>query len=498
MARLRSDSGFALLEAVVSAAVLAMIALAIFAGIDGASASSGREKARNIAASLAEADQDRLRMIPVADLATVATTAPYVVADPTGTVKTVDGVKYTVVSKAQFVADDSGGSASCTTDTKSTQYFHISSTVTSAVVGTRIPAVTIDSILAPNVAYSSTKGTLVVQVVDAGGNPVANKLVRITGGITSPGNKLTNSLGCAVFEQVDTVTGGTTYKASLSDPAYVDHFGRTDSTVDAPVLPDKVNRVTMYYDKYKSTTANVVTYAPGSTTTAPGADVPSAAYQVSATNSGETGMVRTWPVTVGAEVGSVATDYEFPFTTPYTYFTGNCHYNDPTTSAYHNTGTTIAGLLAAQQQLAGVAVTVHQPPLNVWMKTDPSGAVPNAQMTVEVRPYKPSGDSCAQKTMTFATFDTDSTSAYKWMVGRSYVNSTLDAGVPYGQYTLCFREKVSGTNYYWAPASYPNAAGSAAYYDNTTPPTGQSTTESFAPAKYIIGGSGWQKGTTCP
>jgi type II secretory pathway pseudopilin PulG len=503
MARLRSESGFALLEAVVAAALLAMVALAVLSGLDGASASSGREKARNVAASLAEADQERLRAQSVTSLAAVATTSPYALPDPVGTpvkdtngvqiatTKAVDGVTYTISSTVQFVADDSGTSASCSTDTDTTQYFHIRSSVTSAVVGTRTAAVTLDSIIAPNVAYSSTVGTLAVQVLDAGGNPVAGKTVRITGGITPPPDKVTNALGCAVWEKVPTVTGGTTYQATLNDPLYVDHFGHSSSTVDAPVLPDKVNRTTMYYDVAKQDTANVYTYAPGSTVASPGAGIASYAFQVSATNTGETGMIRNWPATAGAsELSSVPMTSEFPFTTTYTYFTGNCHYNDPTTSTYGNTTPAIAALLAGQQTLAGGAqpVTVYQPPLNASLAKGANGSAPTASLSVDVIPVTPSSDTCVQPTLSFQTFKVGS----KWMVGRSYTNNVLEAGAPYGQYDLCFHDKIGSTRYVYSPSTYPNAgtASGAAYYDNTTPPTGQPTTEALP-------GTGWTKGSTC-
>ena len=58
---LRSESGFALIEVIVAAAVLAIVALAVLSGIDAASSTSAREKARAVAASLAEQDQERLR-----------------------------------------------------------------------------------------------------------------------------------------------------------------------------------------------------------------------------------------------------------------------------------------------------------------------------------------------------------------------------------------------------------------------------------------------------
>ena len=61
MTHARHQAGFALIEVIVSAAVLAIVALAVFSGIDGATASTARERARAVAASLAEQDQERLR-----------------------------------------------------------------------------------------------------------------------------------------------------------------------------------------------------------------------------------------------------------------------------------------------------------------------------------------------------------------------------------------------------------------------------------------------------
>src|SRR3954454_2726592 len=85
-----SDAGFALIEGLVSAVVLALVALAVLSGVEGGHSSSGREKARAVAVlpgaegaspswarekaravalSLAEADQERLRQLPVTELA---------------------------------------------------------------------------------------------------------------------------------------------------------------------------------------------------------------------------------------------------------------------------------------------------------------------------------------------------------------------------------------------------------------------------------------------
>ena len=66
--RILDPTGFALVEALAAAAILAFMALGVLAGLDGASSSSGREKARSTASALAEQDQERLHGIAAVNL----------------------------------------------------------------------------------------------------------------------------------------------------------------------------------------------------------------------------------------------------------------------------------------------------------------------------------------------------------------------------------------------------------------------------------------------
>lgn len=484
----RSDSGFALIEVVVAAAVLALVALAVLAGVEGASSSSGREKARAVAISLAEADQERLRQLPVTELAKYGDTAPYVVPDPAGSTRSVDGVTYTIQSKAQWVRDDTGDSVSCTSDGHAADYFHITSTVTSNVVGTRVAPAKIDSIAAPNVAYGSAHGTLTVKITDPSDSGVQGVLVSVSGG-SSPAPKQTNAAGCAVFEQVSAATAGSGYTVSLNKTGYVDHFGVQSLTRTTKVSPGKLTMLTIPYAAapVPPTGATVYTYAPGSTTSAPGALVASDSFQVSAVNSADSAVMRNWPPTTPAsESPSQSANTLFPFAGPYTYFAGNCHYNDPTDQTQYPNVNTVApniGLLTGQQQLANAAaVKVTQPPLNIVIARNKSYATPTAAMTVYAIPQAPSGDSCVQPRIQLQTVDVDTTSGYKWMISRNPTGA-VDAGVPYGKYTICFKDGTGGSARYWT----------SPVYDNTTPPTGRSATTTWTPTS---GSSPWSA-TAC-
>src|SRR3954449_12123823 len=118
----RSESGFALIEVIVSAAVLAIVSLAVLSGIDAANGASAREKARAVASNLAEQDQERLRAMSVATLDTLPQTSQ---------VKG-DGVSYTIKSEAKWITDDVGGEPACGVAESGVEDLHIITTVDSS------------------------------------------------------------------------------------------------------------------------------------------------------------------------------------------------------------------------------------------------------------------------------------------------------------------------------------------------------------------------------
>src|SRR3954452_875676 len=264
-----SESGFALIQAVVSAAVLAIIALAVLCGIDAAGNSSAREKARAVAASLAEQDQETLRSMDVNKLAAVTET-PRVVK--------VDGTDYTVTSKAEWVTDDAGGTPACGNSSKNNEYLHIRTTVTSALVGTRIKPVVIDSLVAPSTEYSSTHGILGIKVVDR--NDVAVPAAAINATSTSPSvsrSGTTDANGCVIFKQLPVAT----YTVTVSRPGYVGTDLSNTVTVSQKATPGTVTFKTIGYDVATTARVTVKTTPPGTAT----AHQPSKATKISLTNA---------------------------------------------------------------------------------------------------------------------------------------------------------------------------------------------------------------------
>src|SRR4051812_31948176 len=66
--RMASEAGFALIEVLVSAVLVIVLATATLGIIERAGRQAGNDRSRSLATAIAQADQDRLRAMPVAQL----------------------------------------------------------------------------------------------------------------------------------------------------------------------------------------------------------------------------------------------------------------------------------------------------------------------------------------------------------------------------------------------------------------------------------------------
>ena len=199
-----------MVEAIVAAMLLVMVALGVLKGLDTAQQSSGREKARSTAAALTEQDQERLRSFRAVDLANY---------DETRTIN-VNNVDYTVQSQVDWVRDSTGGTQSCNNSATQADYMRITSTTTSNLVNTPIAPITQSSLVAPPVgAFGANQGTLGVQVNGRDGTGMEDVRSRSPG--RPPSRNPTNSAGCAIFAYVPVGA----YTATLNTNGWVDKGG---------------------------------------------------------------------------------------------------------------------------------------------------------------------------------------------------------------------------------------------------------------------------------
>jgi type II secretory pathway pseudopilin PulG len=503
MNRMREQGGFGLIEVIVSAAVLALASLAILAGIEGAQSSTGREKARSVAATLAEQDQETLRSLQFDTLDAYSTTPP-----PARQVD-VDGTTYTVTSTTTWQTDSTSGTDQCTSSSSNAKYIQLTSVVTSKTVGGNIAPLRMDSLEAPSVQYSANHGDLGVKVVDRNGAGVPGIAVSIAG--PESGSTTTDSTGCAFFPGI---TIGT-YTASLNTLGYVDHWGVTATQIPGvQVAAGSVTVKSIAYDKAATAVATFKTYPPNATGTS--FTMTSGAPTLTAANGTEVGLLRTYPTSSPGTVAlsSISADKLFPFTNAYAFFSGACGYDNPayydaptrTPPVYWNTTPAFPGQLIAQPNQS-LAVTVMQPPLLVNFKTNAKGQTVTAgQETVVATPVTPSGESCNDQKITDLTTvnwptaqgaPTANTPTATGWVGRGSPQTVngkqvYDAGVPFGNYKLCFQDTSKGGSTPW----HYSWTGT---YDNTLPYPGTAgaTSKTTNPLVINAATTAWVSGA-CP
>jgi Tfp pilus assembly protein PilV len=428
--RLREQRGSMLVEVMVGAVVLAIATTALLNGIDGAQSQGTTNKARSTASALAEQDQERLRALPVASLATCCTPASRTV--------TVRGVNYTVTSSVAWVTDQ-GGPISCSNDTKTAANLKITSAVTSNATKGVVDEVGL--VTPPPGTFSPGQGRAIVKVNNADGSARVGANVSLIGATTYTG--VTNSLGCAIFPFVDVGT----YTASVgAGQTLVDWQGTNPSTQGLTVTEATSTTASLEMDTAATINAIFDTVVNGTTVTN------QKSQWITLMNGHLTVGKRIFDA--GSAQTTVSAGNLFPFTDPYTGYAGQCTVNNPTTPP--NTGTLGSWTVTPGQNLTlGAANDIRLPAINVKVVSATSGTAINAA-TVKVY-----------------TADTGCTNVFPSQTTNTSGLLPLP-GYPYGKYTICAQ---SGTRRGFADV-YP-------YSSNTTPPTSSETVTNYVP-----GGSG--------
>jgi Tfp pilus assembly protein PilV len=421
---LASERGWALLETLVSAVLLVVVALAVMSSMDVASRTSAANKGRTVASSLAEQDQERMRAMTIQQLSNYHTTA-----DPL-----VGANTYHVDSRSEWVNDTTGNVASCS-DTGQASYVRISTTVTSSVVGRDTKPVTMRGIVAPPVgSLGPSQGTLAVKVTDRNGAPVEGLPVALSGTTTLSDN--TNALGCAVFGYIP-AGAGTSYTVTLNAISWVNQNDDQLSQKNPTVTPGNVTVQPMTYDRAGS--ALMAFQDSGGQP-----PTPTPAW-VMVNNSGWT------PVPGARRVAAPTATSLFPFASSnYSFWAGSCTGANP--SLYGGTAPA-AAVLPAQQ--AG-PVTLVVPTVNVKVVNASNVGVPGSVS------LKATGSGCTD------VADRQSTAA----------NGTVGVDVPYGTYKICSSD---GTNYKIEAASVSNTAAAGTALQTLKPSTSRTGAGAVCP-----------------
>ena len=404
------EAGDTLVEVLVAALMVALIAGAVLTAYAVIGHVSGDQRKRVQAGELAQQDEARMRGLTITQLSGSG--------GNTSSTVTIDGTIYTVASTARFISGASAGAA-CTTGpvTSNADEVETTSSVSWSPGNDARKPVAVHGLVTP-----SEGGSLIVTAIDQAGNGLAGVTASPTGP-TTVSALTTDSNGCAVFGGLD----GGSYAIAFSAPGYVDVNGNAPASQTVTVIPTTTaNAQELQLGQAGTISATFQTTYNGST-------VAGTSDQFVAINSGITAGSRTFGThgtltnnTYAANVSSGATVY--PFTTAYKVYAGGCI--DTLTPAA-GTGSLL------------VTPGENSPPASV--------VLPEAAMIVKVwTGTSASPGSLVSSKPDVAVTDTDagcgSLEYYPpTAVPTAAKGALVDPGLPYGTYNVCADASISGT-----------------------------------------------------
>jgi hypothetical protein len=422
--RTASESGFALVEVLVSSALLVLIALGIYTGIDGASGISGVSKARSIAASLAQQDLDRVRGLRLSELTTLNES----------NAQTAGGLSFTVVSRAEWVNDSTGtvGEA-CAPGGSTLHYIKAFSTVTWPRMGAALP-VRLESLIPVTASSYGSQGNLAVSVRNQAGSAMTAQSVTATGPGGTTRTVPTSSTGCAYFDFLPIGS----YAFSFSRPGYVDTSGAASVSRTVSVNAGGTVAQDVLYDQAGQVRGNFETVRPGlaagSTVTSTATAFHLSAERHGSAPSGAAVPPGTWADSQVAAASSITTPRVFyPFPTAYRVYAGNCANNQPPV------GTTL-GSVVVTPNASPADVAVRVPAINIRV-TNSSNATVTTGTAARVTPTGTTG--CTGTVPTYLPQTTVTTAQSTAL--NAPVGSLPNPGFPWGTYDVCAQLTYSGT-----------------------------------------------------
>ncbi len=318
-----SDSGFGLIEVLISSLLVAVIAIGTFTGFDVTNRVTANQRARAQADSIAQQWEERLRGVQTSDIA--ALQKSFCVNDQgvevypslpcPGSVAGYTGTIFAVTTTGKFVSDASGA-GSCSKESGSADYIQTTTQVTWPSIGTGKP-VSETSVVTPPVS-----GQLLVQDYN-GPNPIPGVSVTATGPEPATTSKLlaTGPNGCALFTTLEPGK----YAISVNQLGYVEKDGNQAYSTTRNLVAGSSSNVSLAYDRagdIKTTFVNATT----------GVAVPGETFMA---NNLLMTLPRGFgkPNTAALEVASPPSSL-FPFyyqaeTPSYTLYAGGCASNDP-------------------------------------------------------------------------------------------------------------------------------------------------------------------------
>ncbi|MSO42349.1 MAG: hypothetical protein EXQ70_10735 [Solirubrobacterales bacterium] len=401
------EGGSALLEVMVSAMMIAIVAVGVLGAVDASTRSTSEERHRARADGLAQEDLARMRSMRISDLSNF---------NDSRTVSK-DGTPYTIASRAEF-ASDASGTGSCDSGTAAADYVLITSTVTWPSLGTRPPVSARSIVSPPNGSVSANSGSLAVRIEDASNTGIPSVGISGTGPDTFNGS--TGANGCIVFGNLPAGN----YSLAVSGTALVDRNGNPPLPESTSVVAESTNTLVLQYDNPGSIPVTFGTRIGGSL-------VASTADSVVVFNTGMTIPKKFG--TVGTPVSELTAGGLFPFLSPYAVYAGTCDGNNPNPTGEDDppAAAAIATVVVPAGNGAPAVIEIPALHLTVWSGVDssnPGAPVQGARVRVADQNCDDAAGAPIQRT--FAT---------------NASGGLADPGLPYGTYDVCADDGVKRT-----------------------------------------------------
>ncbi|MCW2993493.1 MAG: hypothetical protein JWQ18_988 [Conexibacter sp.] len=437
--RVAGEAGFLLIEVMVSAVLVIVLALGTLKVIDGSQNLSSQQRSKGVASNLAHAALDRVRQSKFTTASNFTTTAT-----PVG----LDGRTYTVTTTGQWTSSV-GSFSSCTTSASGNagQYVRLTSTVTWPGMGSIAP-VTAETLLAPRPGeVSNSTGSFVFTVQTAGGLPVSGATVTMNGS-----SLVTSTAGCVAFLAVPPGTYTATYAKA---GGYVATTGLGTGSYQAVVTKGNASSKTVLLDVAAKITP--VTFVRDDATTGP--------LWTSYSVSSNLGVDYVGSSSVGTPATSITNTSTtlFPFSSGYQVYSGNCVGNNPL--FYKSTFTTT---FPASAVLPGPGATVAATAYMRKLSIKIANVTKNAALGFNVYANKATSlmASCTESAGRTAVTNTgvNATAANTTVTITNTTTKAADVtftdDLPYGVYSYCI--DFSGSYYL-----FKNSTSPVAPYNNT-------------------------------
>jgi type II secretory pathway pseudopilin PulG len=411
----QAEDGFILIEVLVSALILAIVAGAVLALITATTRSAASERDHSVAFGIAQEEQARMRTMRISALKELNGTPRSV---------TVGGTIFTVESRGKFV-NSTTGTSSCSGEGASADYVEITSTVSSE---TLLNPVSIHSIVSPsNGSLDPSHGTFAFQAKNAAGEPLSN--VSITGSGAGNFNGFTDENGCATF--ADVPSGN--YSVTTSAPGRINPQGLESATIELNVEASATQQKTFSFDRPGTIKASFYYKEPNGTE-------PTAAIDSMELFNTENELEATTVWTPGHALLStpLMSEKVYPFkTTPYSVYAGSCKTNSPDPKNEGINTTAVVKIPVTGGSFT--ERTIQVPALNAVVTFEGN--------KLEGATVVATDKSCQYNTVNVARlFTTDKVGH----IATSTAASTEAVGLPYGEYTVCastpFTRRSGGHN----------------------------------------------------